>query len=356
MSEAIDQPAAAGVEGPGNAAQTDDDISTEAFDRQEAPEDDAEEPREDADKLEGDADDPDKPKPETEDDGLVDVEIDGHKLRVPPAAKAAFMRHDDYTRKTQEAAELKRTLEAERTTWESQREQSRAALPAEHQRVAVLEHQLSTIDAQLDPKGKGLGAVDWVEYRTQVADLASDDPARIRYDQLRGQYMALRDSRIDLGDQIGEAKKDLTTKEAERLETQRTAEAAERAKQVEDTGKALVQAIPGWSPTLATDTAKFMVTDLGVAVEEIEDLTDPRVWIMAHRLRTAEAKNATLEKALKQQDKAADHGKAQTTTPADKPKGGGANPRDPSTPRGDGLSTSTWMAKRNAQIAAKRRA
>lgn len=349
MSEADDQPAEAGVGGPGNAAPT-DDIDTEAFDRAPAPEDDADpEPPKAA---EGDADPADKPKDPAEDDDHVEVDRNGVKYRVPKALHGELLMQADYTRKTTELAERARSFETERTTWESQREQSRAALPAEHAKVAVLESQLSRIDAALDPKGDGLGGVDWQAYRTQVINLAPDDPDRIKYDQLRAQYMALRDSRIDLGDQVKAAKDDLQTKDAARLETQRQADEAEHAKRVEDTGKALVASIPGWSPDLARETAKFMVTDLGVTVEEVGEATDPRLWIMAHRLRTAEAEVKRLKTTKQQQDTAANHEKAQATTPAATPKGGGgASARDPSTARGDELATKEWMRRRNAQMA-----
>src|SRR5262249_37116658 len=46
-----------------------------------------------------------------------EIEHDGKKYRVPPALKSAFMMHGDYTRKTQELAAARRSLDAERETF-----------------------------------------------------------------------------------------------------------------------------------------------------------------------------------------------------------------------------------------------
>jgi hypothetical protein len=94
-----------------------------------------------------------------------------------------------------------------------------------------------------------------------------------------------------------------------------------------------------------------MVSDLGVQPEEIATATDPRLWKMAHEIMTSRAEIAALKSTRQQQQTAANHEKAQGTKPAATPKGAGAQPRDPSTPRGDGLSTSEWMRRRNAKFA-----
>lgn len=348
MSEANDQPAAAGVEGPGAAAQT-DDIDTEAFDRAPAPDDDASDP-DAASAAEGEGDgEPDKPEPGPEDD-LVEVEYEGQKVRVSAAVKDALLRQADYTRKTQEIAERARTLEEERTTWETQREQSRAALPEEHARVAVLGHSLAAVDKQLET----FKAIDWETWRAQVSTLPEDDPGRLKFAQYRDAYMGARDRRIELVDDIDAAKQDLSTKEAERLAKQQEAETADLAKRRQETGAVLKAEVPGWNAEKAVQTAEFMVSDLGVQPEEIATATDPRLWKMAHEIMTSRALIASLKTTQKQQQTAANHEKAQETKPAATPKGTGAQARDPATPRGDGLSAEEWMRRRTAQLAKKR--
>ncbi len=359
MSEAIDQPAAAGVDGPGNSAQT-DDIDTEAFDRVEVPEDD--EPPADAtgDGTEGEGDDdPDKPKAATEDDDHVEIERDGQKYRVPKALKDDLLRHADYTQKTQDLAKERQNLAEEKTTWESQREESRAALPEEHKRVALLEHRLSETDAEmdrpLDRSGTTLRNIDWDAFRRQVDGLPADDPGRATYATLRDRFMALRDSRIDLTDKLGEAKTDLQTKEEARLSEHREKASAALRQAQQETGRVLAAEVKGWNAETAAKTIEFANDHLGITPEEMGAATDPRLWKLVHWRMTAEAEIASLKKALKQQATADSHGKAQGTTPAATTRGGGSTPRDPSTPRGDALGTETWMERRRKQLAAKGR-
>lgn len=330
-----------GVAGQGQDAPI-DDIDTEAFDRAPAPDDDAPEP--DAAKAEGEDDAPDKAEPTPEDD-LVEVEYEGKKIRVSAEAKDALLRHADYTRKTTEVAEAKRAFDEERTTWESQREQSRAALPEEHARVAVLGHSLAAVDKQLEQ----FKAIDWDAWRNQVTSLDESDPSRLKYAQYRDAYMGARDRRIELVDDIDAAKKDLTTKEAERLTKQQEATEADLAKRRQETGQALKAEVPGWNAEKAVQTAQFMASDLGIEPEEIATATDPRLWKMAHEIMTSRAKLAALETTQKQQQTAAKHEKAQETKPAATPKGGGSQARDPSTARGDDLSTEEWRRRRLAQ-------
>jgi hypothetical protein len=339
-----------GLAGPGKDAPS-DDIATEAFDRVEAPDDD-EDPADPPEKAdgEGDADDPDKPEAKSEDGDHVEVERNGQKYKVPKALEGELLMQADYTRKTTELSEARRQFEEAQTTWESQREQSRAALPEEHARVAVLGHSLADVDKQLEQ----FKAIDWDAWRTQVSSLAEDDPNRLKYARYRDAYMGARDSRIDLVDRIGEAKTDLSTKEAERLTKQQETASADLAKRRQETGRVLAAEVPGWNAEKAGAVIAFANDHLGVKPEEMGEATDPRLWKMTHEIMSSRAEIASLKKALKQQQMADNHGKAQTTTPAATPKGNGGATRDPSTPRGDGLSTEQWMERRQKQVGGKR--
>ena len=350
MSDTANTPET-GLDGQGDNAPS-DDISTEAFDRAPAPDDEADDTEAPpSGEDEGEAGD-DKDKP-AEDDG-EEVEYEGQKYKVPAALKDALLRQSDYSRKTQDLAKERQILAEERTTWESQREQSRAALPEEHAQVAVLQHQLADIDRQLDRNGKGLGGVDWDTFRDNVAGLPADDPERLRYARLRDAYMALRDSRIDLGDKLGAATKDLQTKEEARLSEQQEKATASLRQAQQETGQVLKAEVEGWNADAAAKVIEFAGTHLGIAPEEMSEAVDPRLWKALHGYRTALAKIATLEKAQKQQTTATNHAKAQESKPAATPRGNGGNARDPSTPRGDGLSTDEWMRRRAAQVAKKR--
>jgi hypothetical protein len=170
-----------GVAGQGDNAPS-DDIDTEAFDRAPAPDDDASD-TETAQAAEGGegGDEPDKPEPVADAEEFLEVEHGGKKLRIPKDAEPLILMQRDYTQKTTEVAEQRRALEEEKTTWESQREESRAALPEEHARVAVLGHSLAAVDKQLET----FKAIDWDAWRNQVSGLPEDDPGRVKYEQYR---------------------------------------------------------------------------------------------------------------------------------------------------------------------------
>lgn len=352
MSDTANTPET-GLDGQGDNAPS-DDISTDAFDRAPAPDDEADDAESPAtgedDGEEGDADGKDKPAAE---DG-EEVEYEGQKYKVPPALKDALLRQADYSRKTQDLAKERQALVEQQQTWESQREQSRAALPKEHAQVAVLQHQLADIDRRLDPEGDDLGGINWPAYRAQIEGLDASDPKRVQYHQRRDAYMALRDTRIDLGDQFEAVRKDLQTKEDARLSEQQEKATATLRQAQQETGRVLAAEVQGWNAEAASKTIEFAGTHLGIKPEEMAEAVDPRLWKALHELRLTRDENATLKKAQKQQLTAATHEKAQQAKPADKPNGGGGQARDPSSPRGDGLAMNEWMRRRNAQLEKKR--
>jgi len=353
----------AGLAAPGNDAQT-DDIDTEAFDRVEAPEDD-DEPDAGGEPADGDdGGDPDKPKDEAKagDTELVEIEDDeGQKHKVPAALKDYFLRRADYTQKTQTHAEAVKAWETQRETDAAQQAESIAALRAEHVKIGVIERTIEQANAALDvmiqTEGGGsiaLRDVNWPAFRAAVQQIGTEE-AKLQYERLRGQYDTARESLVDLNERLGQAKTELQTKEEKRLSDAREAEEAKRRTAAQETGKVLVAEIPGWNQKAAEEVAVFMVKELGVTTEELQDATDPRIWKMAHEIKTSRAKIAELTKTQKQQTKADQHVKAQGATPAVTTKGGaGAATRDPSKPAGDALATKSWMERRNAQVAKKR--
>lgn len=357
MSEA-NNPADAGLAETGSA-QT-DDISTEEFDRAPAPDDsDAADPADAQDTGEdaGDEDNPegDEQGGEESDDGLVEYEAeDGQKYKVPVALKDHLLRRDDYTRKTQEVAAQRREIEEQAKAREAelaQKAESLETLRAEHTKVAVLGETIATVKAKVAEWEN----VDWDTWSAQVSGLPADDPNRLKFMNYSAAYTADRNRLASLSGQLEAAKNDLQTKETERLTKQREAAEADLAKQRQETGRVLAAEVEGWSAERAKQVATFMHTDLGLEPEEIGKLVDAKTWKFVDRLMKAEAKVATLEKAHKQQQTANNHEKAQGAKPAATPKGKGGQARDPSTARGDDLSTEEWLRRRAAQKGIKLR-
>ena len=82
---------------------------------------------------------------------VFEVELDGEVHSLPAALKGAFLRQADYTRKTQELAEHRRALEAERRALG---DHARAQAGVSRERL-----QLASLDDQIEE----FQGVDWDE-------------------------------------------------------------------------------------------------------------------------------------------------------------------------------------------------
>ena len=149
-----------------------------------------------------------------------EIEVDGEVWLAPPALKSAFLRQADYTRKTQELAEQRRRVEAEREAAE--------AHVAGRARLHLMDEQAQALDG-----------LDWPA-------LEAADPERAR---------ALRERRRVLAEGRERLAFDLARREHE---TRLAGEAAE-AEALRATGRALSEQIEGWSPALAAELAEESV-------------------------------------------------------------------------------------------------
>jgi len=260
---------------------------------------------------------------ETEGDDLEDVEWEGKKARVPAEIKAALMRTDDYTRKTQAVAEERKALETRAQTLTQQAE-TVEALQADYGKVHALDMQV-----------KAFEAINWDELDREAA--ASEDPisAQAEINKLERQYRRL------VAERDG-AQKDLDGKVSERrLQSEREAATAtqETFRQLSDpkTG------IKGWGQEKASTLANLAMSE-GVTVEEIKQ-ADARTWKLLDRLHRAETQ-------LVKTKAANNHANAQQTAPAKAVSGKST----PAAGLDDRLSTSNWMERRNAELAARQRA
>lgn len=92
-----------------------------------------------------------------EESDLVELEWDAAVYKVPKTLKEAFMRHEDYTRKTQELAEQRRSLDHVREL-----SQSTALERAFNDSISEESREISVIDAYLQQMGKQ----DWSQMST----------------------------------------------------------------------------------------------------------------------------------------------------------------------------------------------
>lgn len=257
----------------------------------------------------------------TEDDEYEDFEHEGEKYKVPKALKLkdGYLRQADYTRKTQEVAEQRRAVEAERESFK----QSQAA-----QKTYVADvGRLHVIDDQIAYYQK----VDW-------PTLAQSNPDQ--YQQHRAIYETLKDQR------------ELTSKKVTEHETKAKSEGdSERSKRIQGTVETLVREIPGWNDELAGKTIKFAAEKYGLTEAEALALAETpfaaKLIKMVHGAMTvAEA----AQKARTAIEKAKPNADAKPALPIKQVSKQRSGP-PPSAGPSDGDDIDTWVKKRNAQEA-----
>lgn len=243
------------------------------------------------------ADDQDGAEDEDDPGALEDVEHEGRRYQVPKALKDAFLRHADYTRKTQELAEQRRAVEA----------QASEHIEAEHHRLAGYA-RLMAVDDQL----QAYEQIDW-------NSLESQDPVRAQ--RLWREYSQLKDGRAELTGQIQDF-------EAQRaFETQRQA-----ARRIEDGHQQLSREIKDWSPQLATKLSDFGQRAFGFSASELDAVDDPRMIKVLHLAWLG-------DQTLKTQAAQGRLSATQAARPASKVGANAPAGRNP-----DRMSTSEWMA------------
>jgi hypothetical protein len=242
---------------------------------------------------------------QSQDDDSEEVDFDGQKYRIPKALKSALMMNADYTRKTQEVAELRREAEAERAQYQQANAQHVQALAAVH-----------SIDQQIHQ----FQQVDWQR-------LSDDDPVQAQ--KLWMQYTQLKDSRQQMVGQV------------QQMERQRAFEAQQAtAKRIEEGNAILKRDIPNWSPEIAKQVSDYAAKEFGFQPQELANVNDPRVVKLIHSAMVG----AQLVK--KQQENASSGTHVQAVKPVSKVGGNNAPARRDmnAMPIGD------WMKARSEQL------
>ena len=218
----------------------------------------------------------------SEDEEFEEIEYgEGKKHRLPRELKPLLMFQADYTRKTQEVAETRRALEAERAHWSAQRNQQ---LAADLQRTALI-GKLINADEQIARYQK----LDW-------AALRRDDPpgAQEKFMELQ----QWKDHRDTLANGIHQY-------DAQRSqEVQRAAaeSIAADAKRLEEAHMAIRQDIPTWD----ADVPKIWAyaQSRGLSGEELVGLRDTRFAKILHEAMrgselTAKQRQAQQQRAFR---------------------------------------------------------
>lgn len=260
----------------------------------------------DTDRVEGSEGNgqPDDGQANPEDDS-EEIEHEGQKYRVPKALKGALMMNADYTRKTQELADLRRSAEAERTKYQQASGEQLQAMAAVH---------------SLDQQIQQFSQLNWQE-------LSDHDPVQAQ--KLWMQYTQLKDSRQQIAGQV------------QQMEQQRAFEAQQAtAKRIEEGAAILKRDIPNWSPEVAKQVSDFAAKEFGFQPQELANVNDPRVVKLIHSAMVG----AQLVK--KQQENASSGTQAQTVKPVSKVGGNNAPARRDM----NAMPIDDWMKARSAQL------
>ena len=240
-------------------------------------------------------------------DDAEDVDFEGQKYRVPKVLKDALLRQADYTRKTQEVAEHRKAIEADRQRLHNDGRQLQENL------VAVGE--LGALNRTV----QDFETYDWQAYTQQ-------DPVRAQQDWIA--YQQIKEQRQSVLSRLQE------TIQAQTLEEQRAS-----AKALEEGRAVLAKEIPGFGAEMEGKLADFATQFQFSRDDVLQAVADPRQFKI---LRLAQlGYEAERAKAAVKQIKA-----SQQVKPVPRVSGNAPAARDPRR-----MTTEEWMAHRTSELA-----
>lgn len=234
---------------------------------------------------------------------FADVEYEGKTYKVPPELKDAVLRQADYTRKTQEVADMRRQVE---TTLQAVQTVSQAERQAEVD-IGVLDTQIHDYHD-----------IDWDTWE-QTDPVAAQRGWR----QLQ-QLQQRRDQAVNRYQQAVNQRTLLTQQEA--------------AKRIEQGVKELTQRIPDWTPDKARTLIDFGSKAYGFTPADFNDIDDPRVVQVLYD--AWQYRNASKPKPAA----------APPPVPQIKPAAKVATGKPAIRPTDDRASIDAWMKARSAQL------
>jgi hypothetical protein len=235
-----------------------------------------------------------------------EIEHEGQIYKIPSALKGAFLMNADYTRKTQELADHRRSLDGQRRAFE-QKAGLMQATAEDRARLAMLDEQLVELEG-----------VDWESY-------AEQDPEGAQ--ALWRRYQ-----------QLDQARERFAWSLAKLEDDSRLAAERDLAEQMAEAGRVLSKEIEGWSPEVAAKLVEYAEA-FGVTLDELRQVADTRLWKILHRAHAG-------EQMIREQEAARNASQVQAVRPAVQVSGGqaaaGGAVRDE-------LGTKEWMRRRNEQ-------
>jgi len=235
-------------------------------------------------------------------DDSEEIEYEGEKYKVPKNLKEAFLRHQDYTRKTQEVAEQRRAFE---------QQQAQEKEHIQRQRQHIQDYaQIHALDMQI----KQFEGVDWQK-------IIEADPVEAM--KLDRQYRTLAEMRQGIATRIQQVEAQEAFSQQQHV-----------AKLIEEGREVLKREIPNWSEQTQKSVSEYAIS-FGFKPEEVAQVIDPRHVKVLHKAGRLAAT------VVRPQPR-----KASSAPPPIQPVGARATPvTDP-----DKMSADEWLKWRNSQL------
>lgn len=238
-------------------------------------------------------------------DDSEEIDYEGEKYKVPKVLKEAFLRQQDYTKKTQEVAEQRRAFE-------QQQAQEKESIQRQRQHIQDYA-QIHALDMQI----KQFEGVDW-------AKMIDADPVEAM--KLDRQYRTLADMRQGIATRIQQVEAQEAFSQQQHV-----------AKLIEEGREVLKREIPNWSEQTQKSVSEYAIS-FGFKPEEVAQVIDPRHVKVLH-------KAMLYDQMMK---------KAATTPKAEvKPISKVSSSRDGSQKDPDKMTTEEWTKWRNQQLRKK---
>jgi hypothetical protein len=238
------------------------------------------------------------------------VDYEGKPYKLPPELKDALLRQADYTRKTQEVAEQRRAIEAQR----AQAEQA-IQLVSNYQKEYS---ELSGIDAQLQK----FNDLDW-------NTLISENPQDAM--RLQARLNELRQQRETAVQNIQNVQQQVMQQREQ-----------EQQRYIAESVATLQRDIPSWNNELYNSVLNASKQNYGFSAEEVNNVIDARYIKVLHDAMKWRQSQEKLKKQASRKPEAAPTKVTKSAKPV--PKG-----------LSDDLSDEEWMKRRNAELYKRRR-
>ncbi|RVI91820.1 hypothetical protein [Sinorhizobium meliloti] len=219
------------------------------LDAPEQPETEAQASEPEGEQPEGEEGEPSADEPPAEPE-FAEIEINGKTYQVPAEIKDGYLMQADYTRKTQEVAEMRRSMEAKAAEIEQAFNMS--------QEVVEARATLLNIDNELSQ----FQNVNWEQYE-------NEDPMGAMSAWRRVQQ--LKEARSQIAGNL------------DQVQSQRNAAMEqETANRLRETREFAETKIPGWSPDVDAKVTDFAVKELGLTLDTLKSAYTPQVYKTLH--------------------------------------------------------------------------